>query len=123
MLAVFGESNKVSMAGVSGWSRMAFLLDSAYVALIENNFIAALDDLSALAGIGMTGTGGDIDYGELLARAYRLAGRLGEAAQVHEDLLRLYGGHALSHYELGRIYEEMKRPLDARREYERFLVL
>jgi len=37
------------------------------------------------------------------------------------EMLRIYGGHALSHYELGQIYEEMKRPSDAKKEYAKFL--
>jgi tetratricopeptide (TPR) repeat protein len=69
------------------------------------------------------GTGGyvDIDYRAVVARAYRMAGQLDEAAKAHREMLRIYGGHALSHYELGQIYEEMKRPADAKREYAKFL--
>jgi hypothetical protein len=40
---------------------------------------------------------------------------------VYEEWLRRCGGHALAHYELGQIYEEMKRPADAKREYAKFL--
>jgi serine/threonine protein kinase/tetratricopeptide (TPR) repeat protein len=108
---------------IGGLSRIRELFASAFVALSEDKPKSALGDLSTLAEIGMTGTFYDIEYRELLARAYRMGGRPGDAAQVHTDLLRVYGGHALSHYELGRIYEEMKRPQDARREYERFLVI
>jgi tetratricopeptide (TPR) repeat protein len=57
----------------------------------------------------------------ILARAYRMDGRLNEAARVYEEWLRRCGGHALAHYELGQIYEEMKRPADAKREYAKFL--
>ncbi|MDD3643548.1 MAG: hypothetical protein PHQ19_08820, partial [Candidatus Krumholzibacteria bacterium] len=63
----------------------------------------------------------DIDYRTTLARAYRMDGRLETAAGVHEEMLRIYGGHALSHYELGAIYEQMRRPADAKREYAKFL--
>ena len=55
------------------------------------------------------------------AEAYRLSGRLEEAAVVHQELLRVCGGHALSHYQLGLTYQEMERPLDARREFTKFL--
>jgi hypothetical protein len=41
--------------------------------------------------------------------------------EFHRELLRFYGGHALSHYELGQLYEEMSRPRDAAREYAHFL--
>ena len=40
---------------------------------------------------------------------------------VHEEMLRVYGGHALSHYELGKLYQEMDRPADAEREFSKFL--
>ena len=58
---------------------------------------------------------------ETTARAYRMAGRLEEAEETHRELLRVFGGHALSHYEFGQIYEEMKRPAEAKKEYEKFL--
>ena len=62
-----------------------------------------------------------VRYYESHARAHRMAGRLTEAAAVHEDLLKVHGGHALSHYALGQIYEEMNRPADAEREFSKFL--
>lgn len=61
-----------------------------------------------------------VEYLELRAEAYRAAGRLDEAVAAYEKLLKVYGGHALSHYALGGL-EEMGRPGDAAREYERFL--
>ena len=63
----------------------------------------------------------NIEYREAQAEAYRLSGRLEEAAAVHKELLRVYGGHALSHYYLGVIYEEMGRPRDAGQEFTKFL--
>jgi hypothetical protein len=63
----------------------------------------------------------DIDYREMLARAYVLAERFQDAAGLHRELLRVYGGHALSHYELSKFYEEMQRPGDAAKEYELLL--
>ena len=36
-------------------------------------------------------------------------------------MLRVYSGYALSHYELGKIYQDMGRPADARREFSGFL--
>ena len=38
-----------------------------------------------------------------------------------KDLLRVNGGHALAHYELGKLYDEMNRPDDAEQEYTIFL--
>jgi tetratricopeptide (TPR) repeat protein len=52
---------------------------------------------------------------------FALRGRPDEAAKVHEELLRIHGGHALSHYELGKIYQELGRPEDARQEFSKFL--
>ena len=50
-----------------------------------------------------------------------MAGRLEDAAEVHRELLRVWAGHAISHYELGKIYEEMDRGNEAVSEYEKFL--
>jgi tetratricopeptide (TPR) repeat protein len=50
-----------------------------------------------------------------------MAGRPEEAADVLEELLRIYGSHAVAHYELGQVYEEMGRASEAEREYTAFL--
>ena len=62
-----------------------------------------------------------IQWKETVARAYLMAGRLDEAADTYRELLGVCGGHAVSHYELGRIYEDMKRLADAKKEYAKFL--
>ena len=94
------------------------------IALARHDQLTALELLRTIEkNGGMAPFGGffDIDCRTTLARAYRMAGRLEDAAKVHKEMLRIYGGHALSHYELGTIYEEMKRPADAKREYTKFL--
>jgi predicted Zn-dependent protease/predicted Ser/Thr protein kinase len=58
---------------------------------------------------------------ELRAQAQRELGRLEDAAATLEDLLRRRGSRFLARYEVGRIYEEMGRGPDARRQYEIFL--
>ena len=63
----------------------------------------------------------DIEYRDATARAYQMAGQLDEAAREHLALLKIYGGHALSHYDLGQIYEEMGRPAEAEAEFTKFL--
>jgi hypothetical protein len=63
----------------------------------------------------------DIKYRELLARAHRMAGQPAEAARVHEELLRIYAGHALSRYDLGHIYEEIGVFSQAQTSYRAFL--
>ena len=49
-----------------------------------------------------------------------MLGRLKEAAEVHEGWLRVIGGHTLSHYDLGGIYEEMNRGAEAADQYRAF---
>ena len=94
----------------------------AWAALADNDPKTALECLGKMKKYGVFFGGYlDIDYRTALAAAYRMSGRLDEAAVVHKEMLRIYGGHALSHYELGTIYEEMKRPADAKKEYAKFL--
>jgi hypothetical protein len=50
-----------------------------------------------------------------------MMGRLEEAAAVHENLLRIMGGHAVSRFAIGELFEEMNRPGDAEQEYKTFL--
>jgi tetratricopeptide (TPR) repeat protein len=59
-------------------------------------------------------------YG-ILASAYEASGQIEDAVGVHLEVLRVYGGHAVSHFELGKLYEQLERPADAVREYEIFL--
>jgi hypothetical protein len=94
---------------------------TAMIALAENDPDEALAALQELGRYGPIGSMYDIEYRELLARAYRLASQPEAAAAVHRELLQIYGGHALSHYELGQIYEEMERLVDAEQEYSTFL--
>ncbi|MEE9271161.1 MAG: tetratricopeptide repeat protein, partial [Candidatus Krumholzibacteria bacterium] len=95
---------------------------TADIALAEGNPKKALASLNEMRRQGVP-TGGlhDIEWREAMARAHQLAGRSDEAARVHKELLRIYGGHALSHYELGKIYEEMGRPADAVSAFTKFL--
>ena len=99
------------------------LLSDANSALAENNPGKAFEALNAMSQIMIPYRVGFylLNYREIKSRALYMAGRLEEAAQEHRELLSVFGGHALSHYELGKLYEEMKRPADARREYEIFL--
>jgi tetratricopeptide (TPR) repeat protein len=57
----------------------------------------------------------------MLAEAHELAGDLEKAVAVNEEILDIYRGHALSHFELGRLYERLNRPEEAVPHYERFL--
>jgi tetratricopeptide (TPR) repeat protein len=94
----------------------------AKAALADHDPKTALEFLGKMKQFGVIfGFYIDIDYRTMLAAAYKMDGRLQEAADVHKEMLRIYGGHALSHYELGAIYEEMKRPAEAKKEYAKFL--
>ncbi len=56
-----------------------------------------------------------------MSRAFQMTGKLDRAEREHLELLKVYGGRALSHYELGKIYEEMGRPEDAVSAFTKFL--
>ncbi len=95
----------------------------AGIELAENSPNEALATLREWSQRGRYRIGGldDIEYREMTAQAHRMAGRLDEAAMVHEEMLRVYGGHFLSHFDLAVIYEEMGRKDEAEREYRTFL--
>jgi serine/threonine protein kinase/tetratricopeptide (TPR) repeat protein len=63
----------------------------------------------------------DVEKRLAISRAYRMSGRTAKALSVLHELLDIHGGYALAHYELGQVYEEMKRPAEAKREYAEFL--
>ena len=97
------------------------LYTNAQIALREGDADAALTALDQIRQESVGNGQKTIEYREMRAAAYRLTGRLEEAAAVHKELLHAYGGHALSHYHLGLIYQEMKLPQDAKQEFTRFL--
>lgn len=102
-------------------ARIQALYLNARIAIEEGDAAAALAALDQMrqesVGFGQM----NIEYHEARAAAYRLAGRMEKATAVHEELLLVYGGHALSHYHLGLIYEEMGRTQDAKQELAKFL--
>ena len=92
------------------------------IALAENQPDVALEALDKMSQQGVPiWRRMHLLHRDALARAHRMAGRLDKAVEVHQEMLRLYGGHALSWYELGKLYEEMKRPEEAVEAYARFL--
>ncbi|UCG52131.1 MAG: protein kinase [Candidatus Latescibacterota bacterium] len=105
-----------------GTTRFMVLKITAQLALAGQKPEAALEALNEMRATGVF-PGGlvDIEYREMLARAYRMAGRHDEAAQVLEELLWVCGGHAISHAQLGYVYDDLGRPADAIREYTTFL--
>jgi pentatricopeptide repeat protein len=107
---------------IGGMAHYDALEIQARAALADHDPKTAFKFLSEMERNGVPRGGYiEIDYRTILANAYRMAGRLDKAAEVHKEMLRIFGGHALSHYELGTIYEEMKRPAEAKREYTKFL--
>jgi tetratricopeptide (TPR) repeat protein/tRNA A-37 threonylcarbamoyl transferase component Bud32 len=95
----------------------------AEIELAEKDPEAALKTLLEMKRRGMPQRAGwwTIEWREALAHAYYMAGRLEEAAGVHEEMLRIFSGHSLSHYDLGKLYEEMGRATDTASEYEAFI--
>jgi tetratricopeptide (TPR) repeat protein len=102
-------------------SRIQALRVNARIALKERDASSALAALEQIRQESVGVRWYLIEYRELRAAAYRLSGQLEEAAAAHKELLRVWGGHALSHYQLGLIYQEMGRPQDAKQEFTRFL--
>jgi tetratricopeptide (TPR) repeat protein len=93
-----------------------------WAALAEGDPTSALELLGQMRDLVVFPFGFiDIDYWTALGMAYRMDGRLEKAVEVHKEMLKIHGGHALSHYELGTLYEEMKRPAEAKKEYAKFL--
>ena len=91
------------------------------IELASGNPERALVTLNEIKRDGVPGGWPDIRCRELLSRAFQMTGKLGEAEREHLALLKIYGGHALAHYELGQIYEEMGRSGDAEKELTKFL--
>jgi len=130
-LAILGDARGAQEAAdsilkiefdVGKMARYDALEINARAALAERKPRTALEFLKKMKEFGVIFGGYiDIDYRTALAAAYRMDGQLDKAAAVHKEMLRVYGGHALSHYELGIIYEEMKRPAEAKKEYAKFL--
>ncbi|MFQ5511004.1 MAG: protein kinase [Candidatus Krumholzibacteriia bacterium] len=95
---------------------------SADIALAAGDGRAALAALTEMAQRGVPlGGSKDIERRESTARALQLAGRNRDAAAVLEEMLRVYGSHAIGRYQLGQVYEAMGRPAKSRQQYERFL--
>ena len=94
----------------------------AEISLVEGNPERALKYLGELDNY-MVGHGGwdNIEKRLLIARAHLMADRKETAAEVLEELMRIHGGYAPGYFELGKVYEAMGRPDEARREYGKFL--
>ncbi len=105
---------------VGGYAKMKAQRISAKIALAEEEPKKAVELLSEFEGQAV-GTKDGIRHHEILARAYEMDGRLKDAARVLNNLLRINGGHALSHYDLGKVYLKMGRTAEAKSEFTTFL--
>ncbi len=116
------EELHATEAAWGGVARREALMVTAQIALAEHQPEVALTTLTEIARHGIL-DGGYVDqqYRQSKAHAHRLAGRYDEAVRLLQDLLQVYGSHALAHHQLGLTYEEMGRTGDARREYQTFL--
>ncbi len=95
---------------------------AADIALAAGDADGALEALNEMQRDGLPPGGlKDIERREDLARAQEMAGRLKEAVATHNELLRIYGSHALSHYELGKLHEQLNHTAKAAEHYTRFL--
>ncbi|UCG52217.1 MAG: protein kinase [Candidatus Latescibacterota bacterium] len=119
--AVFAEFRALEKESRRPESAMAYNI-AAVIALAEGDSEGALDALGNMRRRGVRPGGlDDIQLRENLALAYRMGGQLEEAARVLQELVSVYGGHALAHYRLGHVYEEMGRSVEAKNEYTKFL--
>jgi len=106
------------------WARRWIRMIEARLALGEHDPTAALAFLEEMWQFGVKQRClFDIERRQVIAEAHRMGGRPDKAIQELRELSRIYGGNALCHYQLGKIYEEMKRPADAKKEYTTFLAM
>ncbi|UCH83904.1 MAG: protein kinase [Candidatus Latescibacterota bacterium] len=95
---------------------------TADIALANGDSNGALAALNEMLRQGVPPGGlKDIERRESLVRAFRMSGRHEEAAAVCEELLRIYGSHALTHYDIALIYDDTKIFARAAEHFETFL--
>jgi serine/threonine protein kinase/tetratricopeptide (TPR) repeat protein len=95
---------------------------NAAIALAENDPAAAIENLEQMKRIMVfSGSTHHLELLDMFAAAYEMAGNLEKAIEVHKETLRIYGGHSVSLYELGRLNEKIGRPADAATHYATFL--
>jgi len=119
--AVLSEIDKYDET-LSRPSRFLALYAATVVSLAEGDGEGALKSIREIEKFAKPSANVNaIQYRESLARTYWQCGRIDEAVSAYKDLLIIFGGHAMSHYELGQVYEQMGRTAEAKQEYSRFL--
>jgi tetratricopeptide (TPR) repeat protein len=92
------------------------------VSLAEGDPSTAMKTLEEIERIGYPRVGElAMWHFDRRAEAHVLAGQLLEAASVLEEELRIFGGHAIARYELGKIYGQLGRPEEATEHLTTFL--
>jgi serine/threonine protein kinase/predicted Zn-dependent protease len=107
-----------------GWHghMRARLMLSAEISLAEGDYEGAERSIDEFLAVGWAPFSYLNTYlREIKVRAYSSAGRYSDAERELKEILRLYGGHVIAHYELGKIYELQGRPEEAAGEYALFL--
>jgi len=103
-------------------ARRSIRLIAANIALSDHDPETALSFLGELQQFGVNPLSlSGIERRQITAQAYFMAGRPDDAVHELRELSRIYGGNALSHYQLAQMFESMKRPADAKAEYTKFL--
>jgi tetratricopeptide (TPR) repeat protein len=107
-----------------GADQFAYHYLAAALALAQGDAAEALRFLEQAKAYGIYFPGPrDIAFRDARAAALHAAGRTDAAVSSLQHTLRLYRGHALGHYRLGRIYDLAGRVDTAQNEYEAFLEL
>jgi tetratricopeptide (TPR) repeat protein len=123
------DAARTTLEGMQEWvekgvrkSLAGALYVSAHLEIAAERPAEALEILNQMIPQGvMAFRPSGIDWRRARAEAFRAAGDLEAAEEELRQLVRIFGGHALGHYELGKLYENMGRPQDAENEYVKFL--
>jgi len=111
-------------ATVGGLARFVALKGRVEIELTEKDSDRALQTLDEIRRNGVPrGCMFDIDVRDAEIRALRMAGRLADAVTALDELLRLHGGHAIAHYQLGQVYQQLDRAEAAAQQYGTFLTM
>jgi serine/threonine protein kinase/tetratricopeptide (TPR) repeat protein len=118
---ILDDYRALESEGWHGHMRARLMLD-AEIALAEDDPGGAIESVDRLMGVGWAPFSYLNTYlREIKVRAYIAGSRYDEAERELKEILRLYGGHVISHYELGKVYEMQGRAGAAASEYELFL--
>ncbi len=105
-----------------GYVSVVINMLEAQIAADQGDYGKALTGLTALIESKLGYAGGlRIYVMGLIAGIHETSEKPKAAIETHKEILHFFGGHALSHYELGRLYEKLGQPNEAKAHYTRFL--